>query len=152
AYKRGLMFHPETYPSSLFALGLGLDVAPRHQGKGLGTFIALNELLFFRELGISQYIVPVGKKGGGFWPRLGFDFASPSIRRRLIAEFTDYLRNEVPLLSAAKGVELLGIRHSWDLLHFTLENGRPIGKEFLLRPSVTWDSEFDLRPSSPNWS
>src|SRR5262249_42731476 len=46
AYKRGLSFHPEAYPSSLFALGLGLDVSPHHQRNGIGTLIALNEILF----------------------------------------------------------------------------------------------------------
>ncbi|MFO1519411.1 MAG: hypothetical protein U1F57_07120 [bacterium] len=135
-----------------YAKGRGLDVRPEFKQQGIGGVIVANELLFLKRMGIANYEVPVGKQGGAFWPKMGFDYVLPEIGEELKNSFRAYLAQRRITLSPEKERELSQAGYSWELLALTGEDGSELGKDFFLEIHPYWESLFLLQDSYPGWA
>lgn len=155
------VIHPATEPGTLWiASGSGHNYAnperfAAHTRQGIGRQVHQRFLAFLYHLGVDALELSVTLAGAYVWPRIGFDFIDERIQQAMKVRFREYLYQHNIPLSPEKEKEWLAIQHAWELADFQLEDGRPVGKEFLLHYGETkkrdFSTRFWLRPDYPGW-
>lgn len=128
----------------------------RYTQDGLGRASFQRRHPFFAHLGVDGYKLTATRIGSYAWPRLGFDFETPSRRDYYKIEFWKYLEERGYPLSAETRRCWSAISHAWEIASFRLDNGDAVGKDFLLRNSSQRFGEnlpltFWYHPDSPGW-
>lgn len=129
-----------------------------HSHRGIARRFHQNFFLFLALLGVDEYQMGADKDGSYVWPHLGFDFAEPELRIKMVGEFKQWMRRNGVRISTSTRARIDEVTHAWELADFADETGRPLGKEFLLwrgkqRKLGPWGGlVFRMRPDFKGWS
>lgn len=121
--------------------------------KGIARSWHQRFLPFLAWLGVDRLEFNATQMGSFAWARLGFDFRDEGVRDKVINEFRVWLAKQAP--SPSLGCHVASLQHAWEVADVTGEDGRELGKEFLLqygqRMTQGWAAVFSLHPSYPGW-
>ncbi len=136
--------------------GHALDTSMEHMRRGIGRRAMQRILVFLRDLGLDALDMDARGQGVHFMPHIGFDFISPEDRRQALLAFAKYCRDFSLSLPPQKRLEMMALRHAWEIVNFQLDNGQQLGREFMDYYGRSCGGRLRLRfylsPTYPGWN
>jgi hypothetical protein len=117
------------------------ELNDNEQGNGFGKRFYQNQEKGYIENGYDFISLTANAEVGGYaWARVGFDFADAKTKNSMAESFYEYYNGQYgksPSLETAD---------AWEIASYRGEDGRLIGKEFML--GTTWEARKDLSLNS----
>lgn len=120
-------------PRSVYHESLFLD--ERFQGRGAGEVVVAQAFERYKAAGFEEVGLEAAEVGRYTWAKFGFEWADDDVRERKVKELTAFLEREGIANAAALARQQASSAQK--LARWVDQNGRKLGKDFLLDPKTS---------------
>ncbi|HSA58326.1 MAG TPA: GGDEF domain-containing protein [bacterium] len=117
----------------------------QHIQQGIGRRALTRTLVFLHRLGVNALDMNARGHGLTFMPGIGFDFRDDSVRRKVLDDFHDYVKEHDSSPTKKTLSDLLKVRQASDILDYQNDRGEPLGRAFLEHYAQTRKETVSLR-------